>query len=207
MLCLLNLLMKNLMLCAFALLLLSGCYTKYDDTRAAAVLQVPPYSETGANTFGCLVNGAVWANFGATIVHPAESLGSGADTNKVMSSISGPSQLSADTMFYIRATYSLDKKGKTLRQEYMRIEMPKNGSLKGTHLLTGANGLFDYQRGVLGYPYSIVARNPFTVIINKDSLVYGFRHIVSGRFYGLLYNYGQTDSVRISGGVFDTMTQ
>jgi len=199
--------MKNLIVSAFALLLLSGCYSKYDDTRAAATLQLPPYTETGANTFGCLLNGVVWANFGATIVHPAEGFGSGADTNKVRAHIQWPVYSQTDTTFSVSATYSLVKKGKTERQEYILLTLTKSGSLKGTHLLKDSTGIFDYRPYVLGESYSSSARSPFTVIINKDSLVYGFRHIVSGRFYGVLYNYDQTDSVRISAGVFDTMTQ
>lgn len=199
--------MKNLTLCALALLLLPGCNSHYDDTRAAKTLQVPPYTETGAQTFGCLVNGKVWANFGATILHPSEGLGSQADTNKVMSNIDGPYPQEADTTFVVWATYSLVKNGKTERQERMTITIPKNGSLKGIHLLTGTYGTFQYQIDDSYTPYQDIARSPFTVIINKDSVISPFRHIVSGRFYGFLYNYNHTDSVSISGGVFDTRTQ
>src|SRR3569832_1546459 len=112
--------MKNLILASVALLLLCGCYTKYDDTRAAATLQLPPYTETGAQTFGCLANGKVWANFGATIIHPAEGIGSRADTNKVRAFIQWPSQgIRTDTVFMIAAIFSLVIKGTTERQEYM----------------------------------------------------------------------------------------
>jgi len=60
--------MKNLVILSF-ILALSHCKNTYDDTDAFKRLEVPPYTETGANTFGCLINGAVWANFGATYVH------------------------------------------------------------------------------------------------------------------------------------------
>lgn len=199
--------MKNLILSAFTLLLITGC-NKYDDTAAATKLQVPPYTEKGANTFGCLVNGAVWANFGAVVFHPAESIGGEeVDTSKVISRIERPFTPGADTLFYVHATYSLVKKGKELKDENMSIQIPKNGSLIGTHLLTDSIGVFQYS--TMWYnQYNSKARNPFTVIITKDSLVNGFYHIVSGRFYGVLYNnYTQTDSVTISGGVFDTRTQ
>ena len=196
--------MKNLILCAFGLLVITGC-AKYDDTQAAKNLQVPPYTETGANTFGCLMNGSVWANFGAFVsqggifTHPTSP-------SKVNSSIfylAPP----ADTLFVVGAQYSLVKNGIELREENMSIQLTKNGSLKGTHQLMGTNDIFRYDKTDLTF-YTSKARNPFTVIINKDSVVNGGpQHIVSGRFYGVLYNYAQTDSVFISGGVFDTLTQ
>jgi hypothetical protein len=197
---------KTLIPCAFAVLLITGCY-KYDDTAAAARLQIPPYTETGANTFGCLEDGTVWANFGAVVFHRAESIGGEeVDSSKVISQIERPFTPGADTIFYVRATYSLVKKGKELRDENMSIQIPKNGSLVGTHLLTDSIRVFQYST-VFYNQYSSKARNPFMVIITKDSLVNGFSHIVSGRFYGVLYNFAQTDSVTISGGVFDTKTQ
>ncbi|HWD88996.1 MAG TPA: hypothetical protein VG367_12765 [Mucilaginibacter sp.] len=200
--------MKNLILTTAVLLLLCGCYSKYDDTRASVTLQVPPYTETGAQTFGCLVNGKVWANFGATIIHPAEGIGSRADTNKVRVTIQWPEQgISNDTAFSVSATYSLIKKGKTERQEYMSFTIPKNGSLVGTYRLGDSARVFRYQPGVLYPGYSSNARNPFVLMINKDSPVQGGSyHIVSGRFYGTLYNYELTDSVNIAAGVFDVKT-
>jgi hypothetical protein len=198
--------MRNFILSAFALLLITGCY-KYDDTAAAAKLQIPPFTEKGANTFGCLVDGAVWANFGA---HPEHELLGGPgplDSSKVQSRIEPPPIFGVDTGFMVSAQYQLVKKGKELRNEDMSIQLPKNGSLKGTHLLlTDSNGIFRYTQLLLFNQYTSKARNPFTVIVNKDSLVNGFYHIVSGRFYGVLYNSAQTDSVTISGGVFDTRT-
>lgn len=187
-----------------ALLVFSGC-TKYDDTAAAKTLKVPPYTETGANTFGCLLNGQVWANFGATVIH--QELGTTKiDTSKVTSFIQWSAYPQTDTVFYVRAAYSLVKKGRELRDEFMSIQLPKHGSLKGIHLLTDTGAVFQYSQ-ILSGQYSSKARKPFTVIINRDSVVNGYRHIVSGRFYGVLYNFAQTDSVSISGGVFDTLTR
>ena len=195
--------MKNLILCAFGLLVITGC-AKYDDTQAAKNLQVPPYTETGANTFGCLMDGTVWANFGAYVsqggvfTHPTSP-------SKVNSSFFYTGT-AADTLFTVGAQYSLVKNGYELREETMSIWITKNGSLKGTHQLIGTNDIFRYDKTNF-YLYTSKARNPFTVIINKDSVVNGGAHIVSGRFYGVVYNYAQTDSVFISGGVFDTLTQ
>lgn len=194
--------MKNLVLCAVALVMMTGC-RKYSNTLEAAKLQVPAYTETGKNTFGCLVNGAPWANFGETLMR-GELGTTSADTNKVVSYIE-IFYPSTDTTLVISGILSVLKNSKALRQEYMAVEIPKNGSLKGVHQLTSRDGLFHYI--VIDKQYGSLIRNPFTVTVNKDSIVNGFRHIVSGRFNGTLYNYTQTDSVRITDGVFDIITR
>jgi Domain of unknown function (DUF5025) len=204
--------MKTLIISAFALLLITGCH-KYDDTAAAKLLQVPPYTETGANTFGCLLNGAVWANFGKSYGNSGLPFGTRLDSSKVTSTIEYfPTDVfhtGSDTTFQVSAQYQLVKKGNELRDETMSITLPKNGSLVGTYMLTGINGSFQYTQLDENYNatnYTSQARNPFMVTVNKDSLVNGYYHIVSGRFSGVLYNAAHTDSVRISGGVFDTKT-
>ena len=50
-----------------------GCYylasvKKYDNTNEAQNIKVPPYTETGANTFGAFINGNPWTNLGKTYV-------------------------------------------------------------------------------------------------------------------------------------------
>jgi hypothetical protein len=204
--------MKNLILSALALLAITGC-NKYDDTGAAKLLQIPPYTETGANTFGCLLNGQVWANFGD--YDPSGHLfgtASGPSPEKVGSWISffGPNGLNtgSDTVFSVGAGYSLVKKGTEKRFETMQILLPKNGSLKGTYMLTGTNGRLEYDQVLTYKEYISNARNPTTVMVNKDSVINnGTQHIVSGRFHGVLYNRSNLkDSVSIAGGVFDTLT-
>ncbi|MGZ3766951.1 MAG: hypothetical protein ACXVB0_15990 [Mucilaginibacter sp.] len=197
--------MKNLIISVFVLLLIAGC-NKYDDTAAAAKLQIPPFTEKGANTFGCLANGSVWANFGALPEHVL--LGAGPlDSSKVVSGIEPPPLYGVDTGFRVSAQYSLVRKGKDLRVESMSIQLPITGSLKGTHrLLADSLGIFRYVRLSVNQ-YTSKPHNPFTVIVTKDSVINSGDHIVSGRFYGVLYNYNLTDSVTISAGVFDTRTR
>jgi hypothetical protein len=202
--------MKNLILSTFALLLMVGC-NKYDDTGAAKLLQVPPYTETGANTFGCLLNGTVWANFGAYVSN-GHLFGtkSGPSPSEVTSYITslGPNTFNtgADTVFSAGAQYSLVKKGTELRDENMEILLRKNGSLKGTYTLTGTNGSFRYTKALPFTDYTSMTRSPFMVMVNKDSVYDGLHHIVSGRFYGMLYTHDLKDSVSIAGGVFDIRT-
>jgi len=194
--------MKKLVLYA-VILMLSQC-NKYDDTKLAASLQVPPLTETGANTFGCLINSEVWANFGETYIH--EELGGQLQPNLVRSGFYIDSAL--DSTFSISGTYTLSKKGNVLKQTILSLSVPKNGSFVGIHQLSTSNGQCYYQDLVHFARYYNQDRNPITVIIKKDSITPGLLHVVSGTFSGMLYGaYGTPDSLRIVGGVFDTLTQ
>lgn len=189
--------MKKLFLYSF-ILLLSEC-NKYDDTVAASHLQLPPFTETGANTFGCLINGEVWANFGETYIH--EELSGQLIPNVVRS---GFSTNGSDSTFSISGTYTLSKLGTVLKESTLNFFVPKGPGFVGIHQFTTNNGLVNYQVAVPYNYYYSNARNPFTVTIMKDSITAGLTHIVSGTFSGTIYNYNQTDSLRIVGGVFDT---
>jgi len=198
--------MKKLVLYSF-ILMMSQC-NKYDDTQLAAHLQVPPYTETGANTFGCLVNGAAWANLGETFVH--QELGGSLVPNVVTSLLTYDSA-NADSDYTVTATLTVSKQGSVLRQERMIFDLPvaANSPLKGVHQLTSADYLFTYSyygSSSNGY-YNSLIRNPFTITIKKDSLLSNQQRIVSGTFSGTLYTRDQTDSVRIVGGVFDTLVK
>src|SRR5579875_2675143 len=93
--------MKNLIILLF-ILTLCAC-NKYDDTAAFKHLTVPPYTETGANTFGCYVNGAAWANFGSYYMKTELSLGRGRLVpNKVQANIY-QNDLGMDTVFAVSA--------------------------------------------------------------------------------------------------------
>jgi hypothetical protein len=194
--------MKALVLYS-SILLMSQC-NKYDNTIAAAKLQVPPYTETGANTFGCLVNGEPWANFGETWINPGESFGSN-QPNLVRSNVQYDI-LTHDTVFYISGNLTVQRNGTAIREEYMSMTIPKNGNLKGIYKLDDKHP-FNYQSLITWKGYSSIARNPFIVTIKKDSMTSYPNHIVSGTFNGIIYNYAQTDSLRIVGGVFDVSVQ
>jgi hypothetical protein len=183
------------------ILLMSHCKDTYDNT--GVTVQVPPFTETGANTFGCLVNGQAWANFGE--VWRQALLGGNLVPNKatgVQTVDSGVFVLS------ISARLTVSKNGVTTRQEMMTMNIPgAELNMAGIHQLTAVNGLFKYYKTFPGATYSSLARSPFIVNVLKDSVIYGPGNadtiIVSGKFNGLLYNDAQTDSLRIVGGVFD----
>jgi len=194
--------MKKLVLYS-VILMMSQC-NKYDDTQQAASLQVPPLTETGANTFGCLVNGDVWANFGETFLY--EELGGQLEPNMVRSGFYADT--AGDSTFFIRGTYTLSKQGTVLKETSLSLSVPKKGNFVGIHQLIAGKGQCQYQDILHYYSYYNQVRNPIIVIIKKDSITPGLHHVVSGTFSGMLYGaYGTADSLRIVGGVFDTLTQ
>lgn len=198
--------MKNLIFLLPFVLALSAC-NKYDDTAAFKHLTVPPYTETGANTFGCYVNGAAWANFGADYVKTELSLGSGRlVANKVHAGVYFNS-LGMDTEFSVGARLSVLKHGNDIRDDFMSINIPKNGNLEGVYQLNNSNYQFMYTSYINETTYldyvSFIGK-PFTVTIKKDTIEVD-KHIVSGIFSGTLYTRNRADSIRITGGVFDTV--
>ena len=194
--------MKNLIVLSL-ILALSAC-SGYDDTAAFKHLVLPPYTETGANTFGCLINGAVWANFGEDNVKSLEPLGGRhLVPNKVNANVFWDGT-KVDTVFTVDAEFTLSKHGTDTRQESMSITIPKNGNLKGVHQLTSYDFQLRYTNWITGAEHLSFISSPFTVIIKKDTIE-GNRHIVSGTFNGTIYNGFRTDSLRITAGVFDTV--
>jgi|SRR6185437_8529512 len=188
------------LLSIFGLITLMSQCNKYDNTIAAKKIAVPDYTETGANTFGCLVNGAPWENFGETWVNPGESFGH-LDSNKVRASFYYDSS-AHDSVFSVSAMLTVSKQGNAIREEIMSLYVPKHGNLKGVH----NDASLGYNNLLTVYSYGTYPPHRFTATINKD-LIQGARHIVSGTFNGMVYNALRADSIRIVGGVFDTTIQ
>jgi hypothetical protein len=203
--------MKKLIIPCFLCLLITAC-NKYDNTVAAAGIAVPDYSETGAGTLGAYLNGAPWENFGETFVVPEEGIGQN-KPNLVTGAIENDS---TGSTFYLHGSLTVQKKGKAIREEVMFIVVPYTGSLKGTHLLSATNAGLSYTNYLeLNNGYYGETSNPMTLIVQQDTIVsttdvnfYGFKRIVSGRFFGTIYhtpnpNFPKPDSIKVTGGVFD----
>jgi len=191
------------------LLILSACKkNKFDDTAAAAHITVPAYSETGAGTFGCYVNGVAWSNFGQQYISGLYSNQPGHYVaNTVQSIFTMHDQ--QDSILYFTAQLTVQHSGAVIRNETMYMTLLKTKNLKGAYLF-GQNSayIFGYRNNLNGsLDYYSQPFSPFQVIINKDSVSGGIR-IISGRFSGTVYRIPingvlQKDSLKISGGVFD----
>jgi hypothetical protein len=187
-------------LAVFAMITLMSQCNKYDNTIEAKKLKVPDYTETGANTFGCLVNGAPWENFGETWVNPGESFGH-LDSNKVRARIFYD-PTAQDSVFSVSASLTVSKQGTAIREEFMDLYIPKHSNLKGLH----NDARLGYNNLLSPYSYGTYPPHTFSATIKKD-WIQGQRHIISGTFTGMVFNALRADSIRIVGGVFDTTVQ
>lgn len=108
----------------------------------------------------------------------------------------------------ISAELTVSTAGTTTKEQSIALNIPGDSlSMTGIHHLNQVDGLFTYRDFLKGTVYSSRKRNPFTVNVLKDTIASATGNypniIVSGKFDGILYNYYQTDSIRIVGGVFD----
>ena len=177
--------MKNSLLLLAALLGLSQCKKKSDP---APVGQLPPATQTGANTFGCLLNGQPWT--------PS---GNNGTPNLVV-------------------TYDPNYSGGALQIKTYRYSGAKNDVLLGivigaaqvskagdyTISLNGGNGANYIDNGVPS-PCNYYGEAP-TLTYRKGTLTLTrldpAAGIVSGTFSFTLYQPG-CDSVRVTQGRFD----
>ena len=192
------------------LLILSACKkNKFDDTAAGAHIMVPAYSETGAGTFGCYVNGNAWSNFGQQYISGLYSSQPGHYAENTVQSIFTMDD-QQDSVLYLTAQLTVQHSGAVIRNETMYMTLLKTKNLKGTYLF-GQNSAytFGYRNTLNGsLDYYSQSFSSFQVIISKDNVNGGVR-IISGRFSGTVYRIPangvlQKDSLTISSGVFDT---
>ena len=62
--------MRHFLLLLTSLFLLATACTKEDDGPADPLDELPPATQVGANTFGCLINGEPWYNRGGSFNRP-----------------------------------------------------------------------------------------------------------------------------------------
>ena len=67
--------MRIFFIISLFLFLTAACTKTDDDAPAGPLDELPPATQTGANTFGCLINGEPWYNRGRTVSQPDLSAG------------------------------------------------------------------------------------------------------------------------------------
>lgn len=163
---------------AFLLFCLDGCFL-FPDSSTKETL--PPATQTGANTFGCYVNGKVWLPKGNV----------------------GPSNLDSsydptfDSGTFDIATYRILSEQ---NQQYIYIFMTnlnKAGSYKLDNIKVGS-ATFDYSTQCNYDRDSLVYRNGFLEITKFDLS----KGIISGTFEFTLHKQN-CDTLKITQGRFD----
>ena len=172
--------MNKLLLLTLPLALLLGCKKDAPDP----VDQLPPATQTGANTFGCLVNGQAWT-----------PQGNDGSSNYTVSY--DPSYRDGTLSV---AAYRISEKGKQHQTVGVNSDsLRTNGPFELKTL--GRHGAAFIDQGTRCYYYSQDASTYCrgTLAITRLDLQAG---IVSGTFAFTLYKPG-CDSVRVTQGRFD----
>lgn len=186
--------MKNLFFILIAFLLI-GCRDSSEDSP-----QLPPETQTGANTFGCLVNGRLF--------YPRDGIG---DVMSVANAISYFGS-SSNTYDYNEMTVANFIDGKPMNYLYFHLhDLPNKGVgeyiWKESNFNNDIDGLmqnylyvraFDYNTNTWKW-YTSYENSGKTIITKND--IQNF--IISGTFSGKLRTTNGKEEIEISNGRFD----
>lgn len=186
--------MKNLFFILIAFLLI-GCRDSSEDSH-----QLPPETQTGANTFGCLVNGRLF--------YPRDGIG---DVMSVANAISYFGS-SSNTYDYNEMTVANFIDGKPMNYLYFHLhDLPNKGVgeyiWKESNFNNDIDGLmqnylyvraFDYNTNTWKW-YTSYENSGKTIITKND--IQNF--IISGTFSGKLRTTNGKEEIEISNGRFD----
>ncbi|WP_345059312.1 hypothetical protein [Hymenobacter glaciei] len=183
-----------------SLLPLSACTRScndYDNNEEFAQAKLPPYTETGANTLGCVLGPQVWTVLGK---HRAYSIGGGWESNQLI--VEGGYSIPRTLQVHGGMTGVRNSKEFYDRRLYL-VFLPSD-TLGGLRLLGGSNTnervrVTDF---ITGLDYTSISRRPVRLLVRKLNRQ---QRIVSGTFEGMLYsdNTGQHDSLAVADGRFD----
>lgn len=187
--------MKKTTLFLISLAILSCKDEEYDNIGDFARLQLPDSTETGQQTFACLVNGNVWTVFGKTQDRSFTSIGEAPwDDNKIQASVE-------ETSINIAGTLTVVDDGEQILRQHLFIKFQLQDPAVATYSIgndIGSSVTFT-DNGMDFTRYKSSEKNPLTLLLKRyDS------GIVSGTFRGFLFNNQDPfDSIQISHGIFD----
>jgi len=169
---------KTILLLALITITCTSMMCECDD-KTTYEPQLPPETTTGANTFGCLVNGKVWRNGGVGFPNLSLSLNTLRDSTLIIEALRNNNETKDGFALYITNNLISEKK----------------------YILDSINVFFYYSA------YNIVNNNSCTyqkwgkgfIELTRFDLK---NNIVSGRFEATLYNT-ECDSIVITQGRFD----
>ena len=185
--------MKNLLFILIAFLIV-GCRDNSDDNSP----KLPPETQTGANTFGCLVNGRLF--------YPRDGTFDIMGANKAVV-YSGNNKFDE----ILVANF---KDGKPLNYMYFHIhDLPTKGVgeyvWKESNFNKGIDGLMQNYLYVRAFDYTTNTWKWYTSYENSGKTVitkYGGQPIVSGTFSGKLRTSDGKETIEITNGRFDINT-
>ena len=184
--------MKNLIFILMALLLI-GCRDSSEDSH-----QLPPETQTGANTFGCLVNGRLF--------YPRDGIFDIMGVNKAVV-YSGNNKFDE----ILVANF---KDGKPMNYAYFHIQDLSTKGVgeyiwKESNFNNGIDGLMQNYLYVRAYDYATNTWKWYSSYENSGKTIitkYGGQPIVSGTFSGKLKTADGKEEIEITNGRFDINT-
>lgn len=185
--------MKNLLFILIAFLIV-GCRDSSDDNSP----KLPPETQTGANTFGCLVNGRLF--------YPRDGTFDIMEANKAVVYFGNNK--------FDEILVANFKDGKPLNYMYFHIhDLPTKGVgeyvWKESNFNKGIDGLMQNYLYVRAFDYTTNTWKWYTSYENSGKTVitkYGGQPIVSGTFSGKLRTSDGKETIEITNGRFDINT-
>ena len=189
-----------------SLLPLSACTrscNEYDNNEEFARAKLPPYSETGTNTLGCVLGPQTWTVLGSQNL--PSPLGGGWQPN-VLQIYGG---YSVPPLLEVRGTMSGVRNSKVFYEREIALTFLLSDTLGGLRQLgedtvrTRPGHYREYMEALDLIPYVSYrssARRPVRLLIRKLNRQ---RRTVSGTFSGTLYQASGVDSLTVKDGRFD----
>lgn len=187
------------------LLPLSACTRScndYDNNEEFSRGKLPPYSETGTNTLGCVLGAQTWTVLGShQVISP---LGSGWVPNILQ--VEGG--YSYAPLVLMRGRMTGVRNSKEFYDTEITLTFRPNDTLGGLRLLGADTSHVAPYRGesmaatgfVGGGYFKSSARRPVRLLVRKLNKQ---QRIVSGTFSGMLYQDRGPDSLAVADGRFD----
>ncbi len=193
--------MKQLFL-GLCLLTFLSCRKNFDNTNQIRKIVLPNYTETGANTFGFMLNTSIWRVFGKHYINIGVGSGYVDNSLEVSTIYTGANQLSVvggGRMTIVKNDTAITD----ISAGFSFVPTPP--FTKDYFLTTTYPGSFGITDIVNNKYYKVDPNRPFTLRINKFEKVDSLVRVCSGRFFGILYNeINRNDSIIVSDGRLDT---
>ena len=183
-----------------------SCRKKFDNTNQVSSVLLPPITDTGANTFGFMLNDTPWTVFGR--YKSVQELGT---VNWL------PNELfihfpddTTDKSVGCTGHYTIVKNSVVIKDIQASIQFhPTPPFIKTYFLGNDKSNHFHISNLITGDGYIPDSLNPLSLHINDAFKINGTTSlwVCSGTFNGVLYNYqNKNDSIVITKGRFDIKT-
>ena len=193
--------MKKLLF-GLCILLIFSCRKSFDNTSEISKIVLPNYTETGANTFGFMLNNNVWTVFGKHYFNNGISSGYIDNVFEVTPIYTGVNEVS----IYAGGRFTIVKNDTAVTDISAGFSfLPTPPFTKDYYLTTTDPSSFSIVDITNNKYYKVDPNRPLTLQLKKFEKIDTLVRIFSGRFFGVVHNeVDPNDSIIITDGRFDT---